>query len=140
MSRVVNANNPGQARNQMLRTLAEALRRLSQKTDLDGEAKDMVATILTCLREIEDGIEASAAAWEKRDYWLKAEQLRQRWGWAGHAAVDLESMIRREDWDRLPGIMAGLFPYVAEIKITKFTRSPEEWAGSYARLRERLHL
>ena len=81
MGRVVNTNNPGKVRNQLMRTSAELLRHLSQKTELDNEAKDMAARLVFCLREIEDGIESSAMAWEKRDYWVKAEQLRQRWAW-----------------------------------------------------------
>lgn len=134
MARVVNADNPGKIRNQFMRTSAELLRRLSQKTELDAEAKDMAALLVFCLREIEDGIEASAIAWEKRDYWIKAEQLRQRWVWAGNASARLESMLRSESWDALPAIMASLFGYFADIKITKFTRDPGEWLGAFDRL------
>lgn len=140
MSRVVNTNNQGKIRNQMMRTSAELLRRLSQKTELDDEAKDMAAALAFCMREIEDGIEASAEAWEKRDYWVKAEQLRQRWGWAAGAAVDLESMIRRKAWDTLPALMAGLLGHFTEIKITKFTRDPSVWCGAYQRLCDKLDM
>lgn len=134
MSRVVNTNNPGKIRNQMMRTSAELLRHLSQKAALDDEAKDMAALLVYCLREIDDGIEASALAWEKRDYWIKAEQLRQRRMWTGKAIASLETMIRTEAWETLPGIMADLFGYFADIKITKFTRSSSVWEGAYQRL------
>jgi len=134
MSRVVNVDNPGKIRSQLMRTSAELLRHLSQKAELDDEAKDMTALLAFCLRDIDDGIEASAAVWEKRDYWLKAEQLRQRWAWAGSAAARLESLIRTGAWETLPAIMAGLFGYFAEIKITKFTRHSSEWQGAYQRL------
>jgi hypothetical protein len=134
MSRVVNTNNPGNIRNQMMRTSAELLRHLSQKAALDDEAKDMAALLVYCLREIDDGIEGSALAWEKRDYWIKAEQLRQRWMWTGKAIASLETMIRTEAWETLPGIMADLFGYFADIKITKFTRSSSVWEGAYQRL------
>jgi hypothetical protein len=138
MSRVVNTNNPGKLRNQLMRTAAELLRHLSQKTSLDDEAKDMTALLVYCLREIDDGIEASALAWEKRDYWIKAEQLRQRWMWTGKAVASLETVIRTEAWETLPGVMAELFGYVADIKITKFTRSSSAWEGAYERLRDDL--
>lgn len=131
MGRVVNTNNPGKVRNQLMRTSAELLRRLSQKTDLDDDAKDMAARLMFCLREIEDGIEASALAWEKRDYWIKAEQLRQRWVWAGNGSARLESVIRQEAWEKMPGVMVDLFAHFAEIKITKFTRDSSEWQGAY---------
>jgi hypothetical protein len=134
MSRVVNVNNPGKIRNQFMRTAAELLRHLSQKTELDNEAKDMAASLVYCLRGIDDGIEASAQVWEKRDYWMKAEQLRQRWGWAGNASASVENVIRKEAWDSLPAVIAGLFEHFAEIKITKLTRDPSEWQGAYQRL------
>jgi hypothetical protein len=134
MSRVVNVDSTGKNRNRFMRTAAELLRRLSQKSALDDEARDMAAHLVFCLRGIDDGIEASAAVWEGRDYWLKADQLRQRWAWAGNASASLESMIRNQAWESLPTIMAGLFGHFAEIKITKFTRDASEWQGAYQRL------
>lgn len=134
MGRVVNTNSTGKVRNQMMRTAAEMLRHLSQKHELDDEAQDMTALLIFCLREVDNGIEESAAVWENRDYWLKAEQLRQRWGWTGHAAARLEQMIRADEWERLPTIMAGLFEHFADVRITKLTRSAAAWTGAYDRL------
>jgi hypothetical protein len=138
MGRVLNTNSTGKVRNQMMRTAAEMLRHLSQKQELDDEARDMTALLVFCLREVDNGIEESAAVWENRDYWLKAEQLRQRWGWTGHAVARLEQMIRADEWERLPAIMAGLSEHFADIRITKLTRSAEAWAGAYDRLIDEL--
>ncbi len=135
MSRVVNPDNPGKLRNQMMRTAAEILRHLSQKSSLDDETKDLTAQLVYCLRGVEDGIEASAIAWEKRDYWIKAEQLRQRWTWAGNSSARLENLIRNEQWDALPAMMVSLFGYFADIKITKLTRDSSAWEGAYQRLK-----
>jgi hypothetical protein len=136
MSRVVNTNNPGKTRSRWMRLSAELLRRLSQKAELDGDAKDMAAQLVYCLREIDDGIEASAAVWEKRDYWIKAEQLRQRWAWAGNAAASLERVVRDDAWDSLPGMMVALFAHFGDIKVTKFMRDSSEWRGAYQRLKD----
>lgn len=136
MSRVVNTNSPGKQRNQVMRTAAELLRHLSQKATLDDDAKDMAAQLLLCLREIDEGIEASAEVWEKRDYWIKAEQLRQRWVWAGNSAARLENVLRHDTWDKIPQILIDLFPQFAEIKITKFTRDASAWQGAYPRVIE----
>jgi hypothetical protein len=134
MSRVVNVDSTGKNRNRLMRTAAELLRHLSQKTEIDAETKDMAAQLVYCLRGVEDGIEGSAMAWEKRDYWLKADQLRQRWAWAGNASAAVEAMIRSEAWESLPGIMVGLLGHFSDIKITKLTRDPSEWQGAYQRL------
>ncbi len=117
-----------------MRTGAEILRRLSQKSEIDADAKDMLAMLVYCLREIDEGIEQSAQAWEKRDYWVKAEELRQRWGWPGAVADQLLSMILKEDWNQLPTLMVKLLPRFADIKITKLTRNESLWKGSYERL------
>jgi hypothetical protein len=121
-----------------MRTVAELLRHLTQKQELDDEAKDMVSALVFCFREIDEGIDASAAAWEKRDYWMKADELRQRWSWAGRIADELQAMIFSEDWHNLPTIMVKIMPYVSDIKITKLTRKEDAWQGSHMRLlRER---
>jgi hypothetical protein len=134
MSRVINTDSTGKQRNQLMRTAAEILRRLSQKTDIDAEVKDMLAMLVYCFREIEEGIDQSAAAWEKRDYWVKAEELRQRWGWPGDMADQIQAIVYQEDWGKLPTLIVKLLPRFADIKITKLTRSEALWQGAYERL------
>ena len=75
MSRVINVNNPTKIRNQHRRTIAEILRHLIQKPEMDAEARDMAAMLVYLLRGIQEGIEQSATAWEKRGYWMKAERF-----------------------------------------------------------------
>lgn len=135
MSRTFKIDGPGKVRNQLMRTCAEVIRRLSQKTTLDDEAKDMAALLVFCLRQIADGIDESAMAWEKRDYWIKAERFREKWSWAGGAAADLEAVIRDEAWDRLPANLAQLYHRFNEVTVSKFTRKSSLWKGAYARLR-----
>jgi len=134
MGRVIKTDSTGKQRNQLMRTCAEILRHLSQKQDVDDEVRDMVATLVFSLRQIDDGIDRSIEAWEKRDYWIKAEQFRTRWTWVSLAADQLTAMIRSDDWQQLPAIIMRLYPHFADIKITKLTRKPSTWAGSYARL------
>ncbi len=138
MGRVINTDSTGKQRSQQMRTAAEVLRRLSQKQALDDEAKDMVAALVFVFREIDEGIEASAQAWEKRDYWMKSEELRQRWSWPGRMADQLQAIVYQDHWAQLPAMMVKLLPYFTEIKITKLTRDESEWLGSMAKLmRER---
>lgn len=134
MSRVINPDGAGKQRTQLMRTVAEILRRLSQKNTIDGEVKDMVATLVFCFREIDEGIDQSAAAWEKRDYWVKAEEFRQRWSWAGDMSDQLKAMIYGDSWQQMPQMMLKLLPRVADIKITKLTRKESDWEGNYDRL------
>ncbi len=134
MGRVINTDSTGKKRNQNMRTAAEILRRLSQKGTIDEEAKDMVATLVYSFREIDEGIEQSAEVWEKRDYWMKAEEFRQRWRWAGASADEIQALVFSDNWQQLPLIIVKLLPLFKDIKITKLTRKESSWQGSYDRL------
>ncbi|MBA3871558.1 MAG: hypothetical protein H0X30_20625 [Anaerolineae bacterium] len=131
---VINTDSTGKQRNQTMRTVAEILRRLSQKQVVDDEVRNMTAMLVYCLREVEAGIDQSATAWEKRDYWVKSEELRQRYMWVGDMADQLRAMIYSEQWTLLPPIMLKLLPRVADIKITKMTRDVTLWDGVYDKL------
>lgn len=137
MSRVIHTESPGKIRNRQMRTCAELLRHLSTKTAIDDEVRDMTAFLVQNLREIDQGIDDSAAVWEKRDYWMKAEQLRQRWAWVGLKADQLYALIKDDAWQRLPEMMIALLPHFSDIKVTRFTRTPDEWAGAYDDLMRR---
>jgi hypothetical protein len=134
MGRVINPDSAGQQRSYHMRTAAELFRHLGQKEALDTEARDMLATLVFSFREIEDGIEQSATAWEKRDYYLKADELRRRWDWAARAASELQAVLLEARWNDVPAVMATFFPYVSEVTVTKFMRKEKDWAGNYARL------
>jgi hypothetical protein len=134
MSRVINPNAPGKSRSYHVRTLAEMLRRLASKGQVDRETRDMLSAMVYILREIDAGVDISAEAWEKRDYWLKADRFRREWEWTAKVAAQLEAMIRQEAWDQLPAVMIELHRHLAGVKIAKMTRKPEMWAGAYDQL------
>jgi hypothetical protein len=131
MSRVTNPNNPGKRRTYHMRSGAELLRHLSQKAEIDDEARDMLAAIIFALREIDGSIDEAVDAWEKRDYWIKAEQFRHKWTWVSLYADQLAALLRAEDWAAIPPMMMKMLPYFAEIKIHKLMRSADTWEGKY---------
>ena len=135
---IINTDSTGKQRNQAMRTGAELLRHLSQKPQIDDDVKDMVSALIYALREIDEGIDSSAAAWEKRDYWMKADELRLRWDWTARMADLLTALVYEERWSDLPTMMVKLFPHFADVKITKLTRKEDTWQGAHMRLmRER---
>jgi hypothetical protein len=134
MSRVINTNSPGKRRNHHMRTIAELLRHLGQKKGVDGEARDMAATIVFALRGIESTVLESIQAWEKRNYWKKADDFQQKWWWAGQYAQTVERVVREGQWDKLPDTMMKLFPHFADIEVNKQMRKPDTWQGAYDEL------
>lgn len=134
MSRVINTNSPQKRRNHHMRTVAEILRRLGQKPDVDGEVKDMVAEIVFCLRDVDATIAESVDAWEKRKYWKKADDFQEKWWWASQYAQIVEKFVRDDQWDDLPALMIKLFPHFSDIEINKMMRDEQDWLGSYEKL------
>jgi hypothetical protein len=133
MSRVISTQGPGKTRNQHRRTIAEALRRLSQKPQLDDEAKDLLALIVFCLHGIADTVDRTITAWEKRDYWMKAERFREEWRWLEPATDELSAVIYESRWDQLPVVLAQLMPHFADVKVKQMTRKQTLWRGAYER-------
>ncbi len=134
MSRVVTVDSVGSQRQRLRRTIAEALRRLMAKRELDEEARDLAALIVFSLREIDEGVEQTATAWEKRDYYIKADRFRQEWLWVGPAADEIERILRRQAWDRLPAALARLLSHFSDITINRMVRTEKLWQGCYRRL------
>lgn len=131
MGRVINTNSPGNARNRHRRTVAELLRRLSQQPQVDGETKDLAASIVFELRGIHKSVMQAVQAWERRNYWTKADRFMREWQWAGTLADELENLIRQDQWSKLPSVMARLMPHFVDIEMRKMTRSPEVWRGAH---------
>lgn len=136
MGRLINPDNPGKRRNQQMRTCAELLRHLTQQNGVNDDSKNMLAMLVLTLKEIADGIDESTIAWEKRDYWVKAEEFRERWRWTTELGTELSSIIIEEKWDEVPAILIKLFPYFSDIKVTKLTRDQSLWHDAYERLVE----
>ncbi|MGB1288625.1 MAG: hypothetical protein ACPG7F_18975 [Aggregatilineales bacterium] len=134
MGRVINTNSPGKRRNYQLRTIGELLRLLAQKQGVDDESRDMVATIIFALREVDATVIESMAAWEKRGYWSKASKFQMDWLWASQMAKKLETLLADDAWESLPDLMMQLFPHFSDMKINRMTRNADTWQGAYARL------
>jgi len=136
MSRITYADGtPTQQRNSLRRAVAEVLRRLSSKPSLDADSKDMLAFVALALREIAEGVDRSATAWEKRDYYLKADQFRREWEWAAPTADRLLAALCAERWNDVLDELAQLAPRFSDIRIKQLTRPPSLWKGCYETLR-----
>jgi len=135
MSRITNIEGtPSAQRNRLRRTIAEILRRLSAKKAVDAETKDMIAFIIAALRLMNESIEHSCAAWEKRDYYLKADQFRREWTWLLPTADRLEDLIVTNEWSLLPTEMAGLAARFSDVKVNQMTKPASLWQDAYQKL------
>lgn len=133
MGRVINTNDPGKRRSHFMRTVAEILRLLAQKRDIDDEVKDMLATIIFRLRDVYATVEESVQAWEKRNYWKKADDFQDKWYWIMPVNQQITRVLKEERWEELPTIITKLLPHFSDIEINKAMRDASDWTGNYAR-------
>jgi len=127
---------------QQLRTLSEMIKkRLSDRDSAEVEiaiGKDKVyrRTIERDRFEamIQPLVDRTIEAWEKRDYYLKAERFREEWRWLEPTTDELSAVLYEERWDQLPIALAQLMPYFTDITVKKMTRNPRLWQGAYEKL------
>lgn len=136
MSRVINTDSPGKVRSQLRRTIAEMLRHLMFKREIDEEARDMAAALVFSLRGIANTVEQTVEAWENRNYFMKADRFRLEWEWVTPAAIRIKEVVINDRWDELPRELAALAPHFGDIRIAKMTRPAETWKSSYHLLME----
>ncbi len=136
MARVINTDSPGKRRGSLMRTVAELQRRLMKKTAPDDEVRDMLALAVFCLREIAATVRAAAEVWDERGYWKKAAAFENEWEWAQETADRIETLLKGEKWEEIPGVLVLLAGKTSAIEVTKFTRKPELWKGCRLRLEE----
>jgi len=133
VSRVINPESAGRNRARLMQWIALACAQLMKERSLDTRA-DELAFIVAALEEIAAGIDASTAAWEKRDYWLKADQFRRQWEWTGRSAQRLRAAIERKNTSEAVAALADLAPRLAGVTLPK--RLPKEmpWKGAHEKL------
>ena len=117
-----------------MRAVTLALRELAQQTDFDDEARDLAAFIAIALRNIDDGIDTSVTAWEKRGYWVKADKFRMQWAWAGTLSARMQSALAVGDWPAVATVAIQIAEKLAGIQIGARTRLGRPWLGAFARL------
>lgn len=134
MSRVINPESAGKDRTRLSKSIVLAVRELAKQKDISEETKDLAAFIALALRTIADGIDVSVSAWEKRDYWVKADRFRMEWMWTGQYADKMKVAIFTNDW----GTIAMLMPQIAQkfnkIVVSDNHRLGKPWVGAYKQL------
>jgi hypothetical protein len=133
---LIKLDGVGKQRDRLLKGVVLALRELATRNEVDDEARDLAAFIALALNEVHATIDVTCQAWEKRDYWLKADQFRREWAWAGRAAEKMERVVLGDQWPDLPALMAELSRHLEKVRLPKRNTLGRPWLGAYAELRE----
>ncbi len=135
MSRLVKLDGVGKQRDRLMKAVALALRTLAGQPQVDDESRDLVAFIALALNEIHETIDVTCAAWEKRDYWVKADQFRRDWAWAGRTAEKIERVVLGDQWADLPELMVALSQHLQKVKLPQRNTLGTPWRGALAKLK-----
>jgi len=98
---------------------------------------DIVAFIALALEGIDKTVDLTTSAWEKRNYWLKADRFRREWEWAGNLSGEMRTLVLAKDWDGIAMFSAKIFKYVGDIKISEKHRMGQPWLGAWEELNNR---
>jgi len=137
LSRLIKTDGVGKRRDRLVRGVALAVRGLAGKQDVDDEARDMAAFIALALGEIHETVDESVRAWEKRDYWLKADQFRRQWAWAERASGKAAEAVVLNDWGELAQLLPEVGGRLSSVKLPKRNTLGEPWVGALAELKRR---
>jgi hypothetical protein len=144
MSRVINPDSAGKERTRLTKAILISIRELARQNDPStssgqaqiAAARDLAAFIAMALKTIAEGIDVSVAAWEKRDYWVKADRFRMEWAWTSPVGEKMKTAVLQEDWGNIAMLSAQIAQKLQKVKISENHRMGTPWAGAYKQLQE----
>jgi hypothetical protein len=96
---------------------------------------DMAAFVALSLEAIHETVETTVTAWEKRDYWVKADRFRLEWSWAGLLAGQMRQAVLDEDWGQIAQVAVQVAQAVSDVKVSDRHRMGTPWVGAWDQLR-----
>ena len=135
MSRVINPDSAGRERTRLTKAIVISIRELAKQSNPGKEARDLAAFIALALLTIADGIDVSVAAWEKRDYWVKADRFRMEWTWAGQLGEKMKTAVLEDDWGSVATLSAQIAQKLAKVKVSERHRMGTPWVGAWEQLK-----
>ena len=134
MSRVINPDSAGKERNRLTKAIVISIRELAKQTDTEGEARDLAAFIALALGAIAEGIDVSVAAWEKRNYWVKADRFRMDWAWSGQMGEKMKTAVLEDDWAGVAMLSTQIAEKLSKVKVSDNHRMGRPWVGAWKQL------
>lgn len=131
MSRLINPDSVGKERTRLSKSIVLCIRELAKQVNVTSETKDQAAFIALALQTIAEGIDASVQAWEKRDYWVKADKFRMEWMWAGQTAAKLKDAVLTDDWAAIAMLLPQIAQRFSKVVVSDNHRLGKPWTGAY---------
>lgn len=137
MSRVIQSDTGKKDRDRYLKAILKAIRLLMESSEPGKDTNDLVAFIALALYEVHDTIDESVRAWEKRDYWLKADRYRMEWDWCRFYAKDIHRAVLNRDWDAIIPLLVKIGQKLQNVKLPQRDKLGTPWLGAWEVLKKR---
>jgi hypothetical protein len=134
LGRIIKSGSAGKDRILLEKGIVISIRELAKQTHPDQTTYDLLAFIALSLKEIEETIDISVSAWEKRGYWVKADRYRMEWNWSARTGDDLKQSLLTEDWGRIANIIALITQKLSKVNVSAKHRIGSPWLGSWEKL------
>ena len=131
MSRIIKLDGVGKQRKKLTREVVLAIRELMRLEEVNTQTRELAAFIALNLEAIYQTIDLTVAAWEKRDYWVKADRFRMEWAWSGKLAGEMGEAIRKDDWQAVALISAKAAQKLNKVQVPQRHRLGEPWHGAW---------
>jgi len=131
LSRVINPDSAGKERTRLIKCIVLCVRELARQSSVNSVSKDQAAFIALALQSISDGIDISVSAWEKRDYWVKADKFRMEWMWSGHYAKKMKDAVLEDDWVTIAQLMPIIAQKFNKVVVSDNHRLGKPWENAY---------
>ncbi len=135
MSRVIRPDSPSRLRTALLASIRGTLPALDTAGS-DAQLRDRLAFILLALKQVQASIEPTAEAWERRAYWVKADQFRRSWAWVGTSVDTILKALEAGDLGAACRHSLSIEPHLPPSRTTKARDLSSLWVGCYQRLKE----
>ena len=137
MGRLIQTERAGTERNRLVKSVVAALRELANGVEVNSQTRDAAAYIGLALLEINDTVEKTVQAWEKRDYWVKADRFRMEWRWAGELGERMVASLRQEDWGSVAVTSARIGEKLKSVELAPNHRLGRPWVGAWEKFIEK---
>jgi len=137
LGRVINPERPGKIRDRLLKVLVIALEEYKSLDGVSIQTKDIAAFIALTLEAISQTAERTASAWEKRDYWIKADHFRNEWKWVSTYGNRMQAAVLDGNYSLVHAIATDILEFVNDIELPKRHRFGTPWIGAYQVLKKK---
>ena len=134
MSRVINPEGAGKERTRLVKSVVLAMRELMRQSEPNEHSRDLAAYIALALLEINETIESSVSAWEKKGYWVKADRFRMEWTWAERLGNQMRDAVIHDDWASIAMLVAQLGGKMNNVDVPIRHRLGTPWEGAWSKI------